>query len=73
MKALAEGKEIVEKVFLGIGRQFFGLFRSTLREIFDESAYARFLEGRGLTSSREAYGEFLREGQAARERRARCC
>lgn len=49
------------------------LLRNVLREIFDESAYARFLERCQLVSSREAYGEFLREGQAARERRPRCC
>jgi hypothetical protein len=54
-------------------RKLFILLRSTLREIFDESAYTRFLERRGLASSREAYAEFLREGQAVRERRPRCC
>jgi hypothetical protein len=51
----------------------FVLLRGILREIFDESAYSRFLERRGVTSSREAYAEFLREGQATRERRPRCC
>jgi hypothetical protein len=54
-------------------RRSFALLRAVLREIFDESAYARFLERRGVRSSREAYAEFLREGQATRERRARCC
>jgi hypothetical protein len=54
-------------------REGFALLRATLREIFDESAYTRFLERRGLASSREAYAEFLREGQAARERHPRCC
>ena len=49
------------------------LLRSILREIFDESAYARFLKRRGIRSSREAYAEFLRETQATRERQARCC
>ena len=46
---------------------------ATLREIFDESAYARFLDRRGLAPSRFAYGEFLREGDEARARRPRCC
>lgn len=54
-------------------RRGFNLARSILLEIFDESAYARFLERRGTAASREAYAEFLREGQAARERRPRCC
>jgi hypothetical protein len=37
-----------------------GLLRSAVREIFDESAYARFLERHHLTSSRHAYAAFLR-------------
>jgi hypothetical protein len=49
------------------------LLRSVLSEIFDESAYARFLDRRGLESSRQAYADFLQEAQAARERRPRCC
>jgi hypothetical protein len=46
---------------------------SILREIFDESAYARFLERNQVESSREAYVSFLRETEALRARRARCC
>lgn len=46
---------------------------ATLREIFDENAYARFLTRRALKPSRAAYGEFLRENACARERRPRCC
>ena len=49
------------------------LVRATLQEIFDESAYARFLERRGLASSREAYACFLRETESSRVRRPRCC
>jgi hypothetical protein len=68
---------------LAVARMFAGCFkflrhsavlaRSTFREIFDESAYGRFLERRGISSSRTAYAEFLRETQTARERRPRCC
>lgn len=47
--------------------------RSMLREIFDESAYARFLERRQLATSAQAYAAFIRETQAHRERRPRCC
>jgi hypothetical protein len=50
-----------------------GVLRSAVREIFDESAYARFLERHHLTSSRHAYAAFLRESQCQRERRPRCC
>jgi hypothetical protein len=44
-----------------------------LEEIFDESAYRRFLERTGKVSSPEAYWEFLRESEYARVRRSRCC
>ena len=44
-----------------------------LREIFDESAYARFLQRNRMPSSRAAYAAFLRESEAARARRPRCC
>ena len=47
--------------------------RSMLREIFDESAYARFLARNRVESSREAYADFLRESERMRARRARCC
>lgn len=46
---------------------------SMLQEIFDESAYARFLTRQGLTTSREAYGRFVREQGEAKARRAKCC
>lgn len=47
--------------------------RSVLREIFDESAYARFLDRRQLRTSPESYAEFLRENEILRQRRPRCC
>ena len=49
------------------------VFWSALREIFDESAYARFLERNRVESSHHAYAEFLHESQRLRERRPRCC
>jgi hypothetical protein len=55
------------------GRQTFAVIHSILREIFDESAYARFLERRHLTTSRQAYAAFLAESRAQHERRPRCC
>lgn len=47
--------------------------RSVLSEIFDESAYARFLTRRQVATSPQAYADFLRELQTQRERRPRCC
>jgi len=50
-----------------------GLLVAALREIFDESAYTRFLERRQVQSSREAYAAFLQEHGAAKARRPKCC
>ncbi len=49
------------------------LLLSALREIFDEAAYARFLERHELAPSRHSYREFLRENLPRQERRPRCC
>lgn len=54
-------------------RTFFRLLHAALREIFDESAYARFLERQSQASSPAAYRDFLRDGETARARRPRCC
>jgi len=47
--------------------------RAVLREIFDESAYERFLDRSQLQSSASAYAVFLRENELAKARRPRCC
>ncbi|MFZ0275823.1 MAG: hypothetical protein WA254_10410 [Candidatus Sulfotelmatobacter sp.] len=44
-----------------------------LREIFDEAAYARFLNRAGMASSGEAYAAFRREFDEAKMRRPKCC
>ena len=49
------------------------IFLAALREIFDESAYARFLNQRQLPSSRAAYAAFRREDEVTKARRPRCC
>jgi hypothetical protein len=54
-------------------RAFFEILRAVLAEIFDESAYSRFLARRGMASSVTAYAEFLRETEQGRARRPRCC
>jgi hypothetical protein len=54
-------------------RDISSVVRKMLQEIFDESAYARFLSRRQLQTSPEAYAEFLRENETARQRRPRCC
>jgi hypothetical protein len=54
-------------------RQVVDIFLATLREIFDEAAYARFLGRNSLDSSRESYAAFMREHDLAKARRPRCC
>lgn len=54
-------------------RTLMQLALAALREIFDEAAYARFLEREGAAPSREAYARFLREQAATRVARPRCC
>jgi len=51
----------------------FKLLGATLQEIFDESAYERFLDRTRLESSPNAYAVFLRENEQAKSRRPRCC
>ena len=54
-------------------RGVFGIVFAVLREIFDEAAYARFLERERAAPSREAYARFLQEQAATRVARPRCC
>ena len=49
------------------------LMLSTLREIFDESAYSRFLARHEMSSCRQAYAAFLREQEGIKARRPKCC
>jgi hypothetical protein len=46
---------------------------ATLHEIFDEAAYARFLNRASLNSSRHAYAAFRRELEESKMRRPKCC
>jgi hypothetical protein len=46
---------------------------AVLREIFDESAYQRFLDRTQLQSSPNAYAIFLKENEQSKARRPRCC
>jgi len=54
-------------------RELFGLIVAVLREIFDESAYQRFLDRNDQESSCNAYAIFLRENEQAKSRSPRCC
>jgi hypothetical protein len=49
------------------------VFLSALREIFDESAYERFLLRTNTPRSTASYREFLREQESGIARKPRCC
>ena len=49
------------------------IFIAALREVFDESAYARFLDRSRMQSSPQAYAAFCRERESVQGRRPRCC
>ena len=51
----------------------FQTVRATLREIFDENAYDRFLLRTQEARSVESYREFMREREAGMAKRPRCC
>jgi len=51
----------------------FGTIRATLREIFDESAYDRFLLRTQAERSVASYRAFMRERETVVARRPRCC
>ena len=51
----------------------FRILSATLQEVFDESAYRRFLIRGKLNSSCCAYAMFLKENEQERSRRTRCC
>ncbi len=46
---------------------------ATLREIFDEAAYDRFLRRAGMSSSATAYAAFRQELEEEKMRRPKCC
>ena len=54
-------------------RAIAAVFMATLREIFDEADYRRFLDRNGLTSSELSYAGFLKECEHAKARNPRCC
>jgi hypothetical protein len=49
------------------------VIQAILQEIFDESAYQRFLDRTCLQSSPNAYAIFQQENERAKSRRPRCC
>jgi hypothetical protein len=53
--------------------EVFGIVAKMLREIFDESAYDRFLSRHQVPTGRASYAAFLREQETMKARRPKCC
>lgn len=49
------------------------ILTATLREIFDEAAYSRFLARTHMDSGPAAYAEFWHEREISAARKPRCC
>jgi hypothetical protein len=54
-------------------QKILGIVLAALREIFDESAYSRYLVSHHAAASRSSYAAFLREQEGLKARRPRCC
>jgi hypothetical protein len=61
-----------QKVGFRLG-DLWNLVMATLREIFDESAYNRFLLRTNGTRSVASYRDYMRERDAAMAKKPRCC
>ena len=54
-------------------KQAAAILVTVIREVFDESAYQRFLSRAQMPSSPLAYAAFRRENEVLKTRRPRCC
>jgi hypothetical protein len=54
-------------------RNAWKLFRDILAEVFDESAYQRFLRRTNDVATNESYRAFLRERETTIAKKPRCC
>lgn len=72
MPALGKDRARRQAVLAAVARPW-RLLVASLREIFDETAYRRFLDSTELQSSVGAYAAFQKENELAKSRRPRCC
>ncbi len=62
------GQEIKNKL-----RNLTGIVHAMLREVFDETAYERYLTRTCSERSKESYRSFLYERETVMARKPRCC
>jgi hypothetical protein len=66
-------KNRVKCGFLELAHSIWDAALGILREVFDESAYERFLAHAGKQRSANSYREFSRERESYLARKPRCC
>jgi hypothetical protein len=66
------GDRVIESI-TAFSRRALVVLRAALREIFDESAYDRFLIRTHSKRSVSSYRAFMRERENAMARKQRCC
>jgi hypothetical protein len=66
-------KHRVKRVFLERAHSIWDAAFAILREVFDESAYERFLARTGDERSVASYHAFTRERESSLARKPRCC
>ena len=64
---------IARDLVIGKISRIVNLLRATLHEIFDESAYDRFLQHTSAARSRQSYRAFMRERESTNAKKPRCC
>jgi hypothetical protein len=72
MGAVNASREFIGSVTSGVLNAC-GVAAAILREIFDESAYERFLVRNHLCPGAETYARFCAEQDKTKGRRPRCC
>jgi hypothetical protein len=58
---------------IGRAQSVFTLLGNALHEIFDESAYERFLQRTSMARTRQSYRAFLLERESSDISKPRCC
>jgi hypothetical protein len=69
----ASSDKAMAHAILAVTVRSFKVLVAALQEIFDESAYQRFLDRSAMQSSVDAYAAFQQANEQAKSRRPRCC
>jgi hypothetical protein len=73
MKALHHGGTETRRNQVCWAQNTWNFFYAAVAEIFDESAYRRFLQRTGSSRSKESYRDFIHEREITVAQKLRCC